>query len=279
MPTSDLRCTVQVAGVGLSGQLFVENSATLTWASFMSLLVSLKSKTPFLDINGELYCLWEYQLTDQSTSDGFVARLEGLLGLGVGSGAASASSDTPIAKGAIGQVGLGFSKRLSIRDPAWYADVAELRGTHLVNVESDALQFVYLDAPETNTGSLDIHLVAPCAEDLFTPISLVGTDSQGNRQALQFRTDPEGTDNTVQFTRGTAMICTDQPSGTTGRPAADFIGTLPYASEIFGVYPPLAGWLDRRTTQRVANTLAIGRSTAPAVFFRVALHGCPTMRS
>ena len=33
----------------------------------------------------------------------------------------------------------------------------------------------------------------------------------------------------------------------------DFAGTLPYASEVFGVYQPLAGWLGRRITQNLVR--------------------------
>jgi hypothetical protein len=40
-----------------------------------------------------------------------------------------------------------------------------------------------------------------------------------------------------------------------GRPPADFAGALPYASEIFGVYKPLAGWFGRSNTQRVASAI------------------------
>jgi hypothetical protein len=36
---------------------------------------------------------------------------------------------------------------------------------------------------------------------------------------------------------------------------SDFAGTLPYASEIFGVYQPLAGWLGRRATGDVAQSI------------------------
>ena len=39
-----------------------------------------------------------------------------------------------------------------------------------------------------------------------------------------------------------------------GRPAADFAGTLPYASEMFGVYQPLAGWLGRQSVQRALGS-------------------------
>jgi hypothetical protein len=41
----------------------------------------------------------------------------------------------------------------------------------------------------------------------------------------------------------------------TGRPLTDFSGALPYASEIFGVYQPLAGWFGRRNTQRVVSNI------------------------
>ncbi len=52
--------------------------------------------------------------------------------------------------------------------------------------------------------------------------------------------------------------CTDRAgrrsgctSGTRGR--SDFSGTLPYASELFGVYQPLAGWLGRQAVDRAAR--------------------------
>ncbi|TMR30033.1 hypothetical protein ETD85_30390 [Nonomuraea zeae] len=41
-----------------------------------------------------------------------------------------------------------------------------------------------------------------------------------------------------------------------GRPPADFTGTLPYASELFGVYQPLAGWFGQQGALRAARGLA-----------------------
>jgi LysM repeat protein len=41
-----------------------------------------------------------------------------------------------------------------------------------------------------------------------------------------------------------------------GRPAADFAGTLPYASELFGVYQPLAGWFGQNSTRRTRTAIA-----------------------
>lgn len=48
-----------------------------------------------------------------------------------------------------------------------------------------------------------------------------------------------------------------------GRPIAQFKGKLPYASEMFGVYQPLAGWLGRQNAQRVVSTPA--PSSGPVV--------------
>ncbi len=41
-----------------------------------------------------------------------------------------------------------------------------------------------------------------------------------------------------------------KPPPRSGRPVSDFAGTLPYASEMFGVYQPLAGWLGGQNARR-----------------------------
>ncbi|MCP3167305.1 LysM peptidoglycan-binding domain-containing protein [Myxococcus qinghaiensis] len=38
-----------------------------------------------------------------------------------------------------------------------------------------------------------------------------------------------------------------------GRPATEFKGALPYATEVFGVYQPMAGWFGRRPTLRLVS--------------------------
>jgi hypothetical protein len=50
----------------------------------------------------------------------------------------------------------------------------------------------------------------------------------------------------------------------TGRPVTDFAGTLPYASEVFGVYQPLAGWQGAQNAQRVGAALAALADTPQA---------------
>src|SRR5664279_3786283 len=49
---------------------------------------------------------------------------------------------------------------------------------------------------------------------------------------------------------------------TNGRPRVDFVGALPYASEVFGVYRPLAGWFGQRNSGRMGDSPA----AAPTAF-------------
>ncbi|MFR9778529.1 hypothetical protein ACL02O_21070, partial [Micromonospora sp. MS34] len=61
---------------------------------------------------------------------------------------------------------------------------------------------------------------------------------------LAFATSPTGTQAPVQVM--TAPI-PGRPAFN-GRPLSDFKGSLPYASEVFGVYQPLAGWFGTQNT-------------------------------
>ncbi|HEX6869519.1 MAG TPA: hypothetical protein VF163_00350, partial [Micromonosporaceae bacterium] len=56
-----------------------------------------------------------------------------------------------------------------------------------------------------------------------------------------------------------------------GRPVADFAGVLPYASEMFGVYQPLAGWLGRRNVERALANQPAGDPTGPRNLLNPAL--------
>lgn len=226
----------------------------------MSLIVTFKSKAPFRDIDGTKYCLWQYHITDQLISDGIVAKFEGLasqLGLGTQRIILSETSSGVAEPKAAVQIGLGFSKRLDIKDPSQYTEVGELTGTRLEKSSKDVLQFVY--AAQSHSGTRDIIFIAPCAEDPFTPIAVTAADPQGIRQTPPFRVIAEGMDNTVQAIRGPAVVC---PSQTPGNRASsnDFAGTLPYASEVFGVYQPLAGWLGRLAVNRIEGLMLKSQS-------------------
>jgi hypothetical protein len=229
----------------------------------LSLLVTFEGKAPFRTINGGAFCLWKYRIADQPSDEGFVAKVEGLLGqLGLGTSGAAGSvrlAGTTVPGAA---VGLGFSKRLDIKDPSQYPDVAEVKGTRLEKLAGADLQFVFVGGAQPSTGAITIQFIAPCTEDPFTPVALAAIDAQGSHQTPPFRVSPQGFDNTVQAMRGPAVVCGDSSTGTGGPTIADFVGTLPYASEVFGVYQPLAGWLGHQTTKRLSRFTPAGGTSA-----------------
>ncbi|MGK8558805.1 hypothetical protein [Nocardia gipuzkoensis] len=99
--------------------------------------------------------------------------------------------------------------------------------------------------------------------------NVLGAAKQGGITALsRFSTHMElwwvGDDRSVQDS-----WWQDEPAPSPpGRPLRSFTGTLPYASEIFGVYKPLAGWFGSRNVERLAPHLlreAHGVHGAPGV--------------
>jgi hypothetical protein len=219
----------------------------------MPLHVTFKSKAPFQDIDGEAFCLWQYEMTlDQPTSEGVVAGFDGLvshLGLSIPGAAGGTETTTTV-----GEVGLGFSNLLDIKDPSQYPNVKELDGTRLAKpANSDGVQFVYIGVPKSDTATLNIYLVAPCAENPFTPITLISVNSQGRRLTPPFVAGPRTLENTAQVTIGPAEVSphSQQAPGAMGRP-----GMLPYASEPFGVYQPLLGWRSALSQARLSDATA-----------------------
>jgi hypothetical protein len=203
----------------------------------MSPIVSFKNKAPFRTISGRDYCVWSYAIDLDTT--------------------------TPIS-----QVGLGFSALLDIQDPAQFPDVPELSSTRLEKSLAAINQFVFAKLSAAHVGTLDILVVAPCAEDAFTPLVLATVDPDGARAAPNFRLSAESSDNSTQVLRGpSAAPLGDGTAGTSVvKP-----GILPYASELFGVYQPLLGWrsalaqsrLSDATAHRVATATRLLVSTEP----------------
>jgi hypothetical protein len=218
----------------------------------MSLLVNFKGKVPFQTIAGHAFCLWHYEITRGKSA-------------------------------ATGEFGLGFSKLLNIQDPTQFPTAPELKGTRLEKPTDGSNQFVFASPSNKPPKKLSVHFVAPCAEDSFTPITLVCIDENGDRHSPAFRVGSESRENTTQVTRGPAVACCDQPQGTNGKPAADFAGILPYASELFGVYQPLAGWLGYQNSLRVIDQVSPRKLVNPGrdlfVGAKARLLGHPGMSS
>ncbi|MFD4632370.1 hypothetical protein ACFVYR_30510 [Streptomyces sp. NPDC058284] len=155
----------------------------------------------------------------------------------------------------IGQrIALAVPADADVRDPRLFPGVAALEGMF---VEPDGgLSRTYTGRVITTPGTQTLAFVAPPAQqerELFlvtrtgstpwtvTPFAKAQGEDVGNTQVLPA---PAPT-----------------PRAPNGRPVTDFAGTLPYASELFGVYQPLPGWLGYSSSSRLAE---VGGGERPA---------------
>lgn len=144
-----------------------------------NLLVQLVSKIVLQEIDGTPYCVWGYRI-----------------------------SWTVLSSELKGRIGLIFSSRLDIKDPASYPGVQYIQGTHVHKVTGDDRQYVFQDIEQTKVSVVDLFFLAPCAEDSFTPV-LLGTEipESGNWQFLPFHTEVGEPNGQTQTIRGPAFVC------------------------------------------------------------------------
>src|SRR5215470_6313479 len=155
--------------------------------------VELVSKTPFKPIDGEPFCVWQYRIS----SGGSVTALEG----------------HPINLRT--KVGLVFSSRIDIKRPDLYPDCAAVQSTSILRPPNDDKQYVFrtVQAGILISDSIDIFLLAPCKEDSFTPIRLVGAMAEGGTwMDVPFRVDPQSDFCATQVIRGPAIVCLGPPA-------------------------------------------------------------------
>lgn len=143
------------------------------------------------------------------------------------------------------RVAIALPADADVRDPALYPGVPALTGAFL---ESDvAATRQYAGRTVTSTGTQTIAFVAPAAStgrELFLVTQTIGRAWT----VTPYATVPGGdVDNSH-----TLPAPVPGPPGPPGRPVGDFAGSLPYASEIFGVYQPLPGWLGYSGAGRLA---------------------------
>lgn len=200
--------------------------------------LQLSSAVPLRTIDGVAHSLWTYALTWAET----------------------ANRRQPIDPGV--RLAVTFSSRIKIRDPRSLPDVPEIQHTHLEKPATGDIQYVYRDSHDLD-GQATVSFVAPSKLDTFTPVRLAQrSPMSGPWSDLPFKVSEHGAPATEHVTSGpAACLPAAVGTGVIGKPPADFAGTLPYASEIFGVYQPLAGWIGRRTTQRMMG-FGFGSSTS-----------------
>lgn len=159
--------------------------------------------------------------------------------------------DPPLPAGSV--LALGFPAGLDLRDPVGFPDVAAVAGTFLRRDPGASRQFAGKAVATAGTQTLAV--IAPAGQ---APAELLlVTGAAGDPwAATAYATEDGGTAGLAQL-----LPAPLAPAGTgpgSGRPPVDFSGTLPYASEVFGVYQPLAGWLGRRVGQGLARPLVRG---------------------
>ncbi|WRZ91542.1 hypothetical protein OHB54_22145 [Streptomyces sp. NBC_01007] len=133
------------------------------------------------------------------------------------------------------RIALALSADITVLDPATLPGVTGLDGTFLQKDPADPRQYVGRLA--TTAGAQTISFVAPVRA--ATGDFLLMKTTPGNPLvSVPFAVVAGGPTSHVQ------KINLPAPGAPvfTGRPLADFAGSLPYASELFGVYHPLTGW-------------------------------------
>ncbi|MFG1949386.1 hypothetical protein [Nonomuraea sp. NPDC048826] len=150
------------------------------------------------------------------------------------------------------RIALGLPRDVDVRDPALYPGVTELQNTFLVRDPNATRQYVGREAHPA--GALTISFVAPSSSST-SEVMLVKMPTGQTMTPLSFALSPGGAQAPVQ----TMTAPLPGRPAFHGRPLSEFKGSLPYASELFGVYQPLAGWFGALNT-RWALSRSLGES-------------------
>jgi len=199
----------------------------------MALVVTFTGRTPLpTPVPSAAYKIWSYRI--QSTGTG----------------------ELPVGQ----RIALGLPSDVEVLSPDLYPNVPQLAGTF---VERDSsLTRQYVGRVITATSPQTVSFVAYESETT-REVFLVRAQPGQPWASLPYATSEGGTPNHVQVLAAPAA----GPPVPKGRPVTDFVGTLPYASEVFGVYQPLAGWFGALNTLRAAMGISgyevssLGRQT------------------
>lgn len=147
------------------------------------------------------------------------------------------------------RVALALPADADVRDPGLFPGVPALAGMFLE--QDDGLSRLYVGRAVSAVGTQTLSLVAPLAED-SREVLLVTQPQAGRPWTVKpYATTASGSADNVHSLPAPATA----PQANQGRPVGDFAGTYPYASELFGVYQPLPGWLGYSATARTAAAL------------------------
>ncbi|MEU3623047.1 hypothetical protein [Amycolatopsis coloradensis] len=148
------------------------------------------------------------------------------------------------------RIALALPADIDLRDPRRYPDVQALNGAFLDREAGGSRQYAG-KVISSSSSTQTISFVAPAAK-VDRELFLVGASGAGRPwTVLPFAVTPGGSSAPVQTLPGPSA----RRRVTTGRPLTEFAGTLPYASESFGLIQPLLGWRSQRTVARFVQGL------------------------
>ena len=203
----------------------------------MTLVVSFAGKTPVSETGtGPAYAVWSYAVTPGTPDDIVIGQ----------------------------RIALALPSAIDIQNPQLYPSAATALAGMFVQQDA-ASSRQYVGRIVVVAGTQTLSFVAPDAPSTCEVWLL--TRTTGPWETVAFAQSATDAPNIVQVLTGpAARIGPAVVPVTNGRAAADFSGTLPYASELFGVYQPLAGWLGRQAVDRarVDGATVPKRSTDPA---------------
>ncbi|WP_235617682.1 hypothetical protein [Brevibacillus brevis] len=140
---------------------------------------------------------------------------------------------------------LALPGNVNVQDPSFFPNVTALEGTFVSRDLASGLQYVGRTA--SSTGNLTIAFVAP-ARTSSGNVQLFKSTPGNAWVSMPFAATSDGTPSQTQL----LPLPAPGAPAYTGRPVYDFVGTLPYASELFGVYQPLAGWFSSLSAMSAA---------------------------
>ncbi|MFG1951977.1 hypothetical protein [Micromonospora sp. NPDC048830] len=147
------------------------------------------------------------------------------------------------------RVALAFPSNVNVQDPALFPSVAQLDGTFVWQDPGSGRQRV-ASAASSQAGQVTVSFVAP-AQASDGNLQLYTSASGAAWTQVPFATASGGATGTTQ----TLILPAPVAPSVTGRPVYDFEGALPYATELFGVYQPVIGWISQHPAQSAALAL------------------------
>jgi hypothetical protein len=151
----------------------------------------------------------------------------------------------------VGQrIALALPVDVDVQDPRRYSDIAALNGAFLDRDAATSREYAG-KVIGSSSGTVPISFVAPAARS-SRELFLVGASGPGRPwTVVPFAATAGGPVANVQALPAPAL----SRRIATGRPLAEFVGALPYASESFGLIQPLLGWRSQRTVARYIEAL------------------------